>query len=179
MWYSLNEQPDAELHNNQRCDTLNDLNLGWQWFDSRTVFPSCRVASTATTTARWEGTRTPTCPYPPATACSKSTVASHTCCVDNICRDVHSCSYWLGIDCLLSPLHLSLTRQWDVWWRSSYVSNWTLATDSFSCKLQYRNVENLILYVLSWLIYVFLSLANPVFLLISWNIFPGNSCKAS
>lgn len=48
----------------------------------RTVFPSCRVASTVTTTAGWEGTRTPTWPCPPATACSKSMVPSHICCVD-------------------------------------------------------------------------------------------------
>lgn len=107
MWYSLNERLDTHLHNIQRCDTLNDLNLGWQHCDSTTLFPCCRGASTVTTTARWGGRRTPTWPYPPATACSKSMLAAHTCCVDNICRDIHPCCYWLGIDCLPSPLHLS------------------------------------------------------------------------
>lgn len=94
------------MHNNQRCDTLNDLNLGWQRCDSRTVFPSCRVVSTVTTTARWEGRRSPTWPYPPATACSKSLVASHTCCMDNICRDIHRTE---SVSTVFSPLCTSLS----------------------------------------------------------------------
>lgn len=98
--------------------------LALQRCNARTVFSSRRAVNTVTTTARWEGRTTPTLLCPPATACSKWTAASHSCCLPLLLLTLYC------LPCLpFAPLS---APQWDVWWWSSYVSNRTLTTDSFN-----------------------------------------------
>lgn len=109
---------------------------GLPWCSISTVCSSSRVVSTVITTARWEGKITPTWPYLPATACSKWT--AELCVILAVFRISVETLFSALIDSVstvFSPLSSLSAWQRDVWWWSLYVSNWTLATDSFSCKL--------------------------------------------
>lgn len=101
-----------------------------------TVSSSLRVVSTVITTARWEGTIIPTWPYLPATACSKWT--AELCVSIAVFRISVETLSFAPIDSVSTVFSLfSSLSAWqrDVWWWSPYVSNWTLTTDSFHCKL--------------------------------------------
>lgn len=111
---------------------------GWGllWCSISTVSSSLRVVSTVITTARWEGTITPTWPYLPATACSKWT--AELCVILAVFRVSVETLISAPIDSVLtvfSPFSSLSAWQRDVWWWSLYVSNWTLTTDSFNRKL--------------------------------------------